>query len=510
MKPNVILFSDHTEVLYMQKTLGVFKIANELRNAGFTVQVISHLHTFSVNEVKELLSDLVSDETLFIGFSPFFYKLTDDPEILSSGADHQLGGLNYRRKQLGSMLPHGIKYNQEIKQHVSRLNSNCKFVLGGPDAIDSGHITDYDYVVIGYADNSIINLAKHLSSNETLINSRKSLHGPIIIDDRVADGYDFTSIPTLYSVNDLILPGETISIEVSRGCIFRCKFCAYPLNGKKKTDYIKLEDILYREFLDNYQKYGVTRYTFADDTFNDSQEKVHMLHRISQRLPFDLEYWAYIRLDLLSRYPETISLLYESGCRAFYFGIETMHAESAKSIGKGGDRKKHIETLQQLKKMYGNKVMLHGSFIFGLPKEDVDSMKYTGTQLSTGEIPLDSWFISPLYFSPHRNFVSELDKNFSNYGYSLQALKHGGYDWKNQYTNFRECNDIANHFMMEGDISGQKKISGAQSFYIAGLGFDLDYSCNKSIADFDWHSVTLKKQQRQLEYKSALKNLLSS
>jgi len=494
----------------MQKTLGVFKVANELRNAGFTVQVISHLHVFSVDEVKQLLSDLVGDQTIFIGFSPFFYKLTEDPEIASTGAPHQLGGTYYRRKQLGSMLPQGIKYNQEIKQHVLKLNPNCRFVLGGPDAIDSDHVKDYDYVVIGYADNSVVNLAQHLSCGQPLNNSRKSLYGPVIVDDRVADGYNFTGIPTLYSANDLILPGETISIEISRGCIFRCKFCAYPLNGKNKTDYIKFENILYQEFLDNYQRYGVTRYTFADDTFNDSPEKVHMLHRISQRLPFELEYWAYIRLDLLSRYPETIRLLYESGCRAFYFGIETMHAEASKAIGKGGDRKKHIDTLQQLKNMYGNKVMLHGSFIFGLPKEDIDSMKYTGTQLITGEIPLDSWFINPLYFSPQRNFVSELDKNFANYGYNLQALKDGKYDWKNEYTDFQQCNDIANQIMIDGDLLGQKKISGAQSFYIAGLGFDLDYSCNKSIADFDWHSVTLKKQQRQLEYKSALKNLLSS
>ena len=44
--------------------------------------------------------------------------------------------------------------------------------------------------------------------------------------------FDFTRSFTTYEHNDLTFHDVPI-LEVARGCIFKCAFCAYMLNGKK-------------------------------------------------------------------------------------------------------------------------------------------------------------------------------------------------------------------------------------------------------------------------------------
>ena len=249
-KFNIVLLSDSTSELFLQRTLGVHKSASELRSNGFDGQVGSHLHVFSVEEIQRILTHLVNDKTLFVGFSTFFYRGVEDVTDLTE--NWEKGGVRYGPKQLGSFLPHGLKYNKQIKNLIRSKNANCKLVLGGPDANDSAYIKDYDYTVVGYADLAVVNLARHLANGDKLLNARRSIHHSIIIDDFKAEGYDFANTPMFYDHSDAIMPQEVLPIEIGRGCIFKCTFCSYPLNGKKKNDHVKLEAVLTQELLDNY------------------------------------------------------------------------------------------------------------------------------------------------------------------------------------------------------------------------------------------------------------------
>jgi radical SAM superfamily enzyme YgiQ (UPF0313 family) len=230
------------------------------------------------------------------------------------------------------MLPHGKEFNQDLIDHIHSINPNCQTVLGGPNAVDKKHNRQFDYVVVGYADVSVVNLAKHLLDGTPLEKSYHSLWGPTIINDAKASEFDFTNSTMQYEDHDAILPGETMQIEVSRGCIFQCAYCSFPLNGKHKLDFIRSEQRLREEFMHNYERWGVTRYMFLDDTFNDSVDKCRLIQRVSASLPFDLEYWAYIRLDLISAHPETAELLIDSGLKAMTFGIETWNKKEKANI----------------------------------------------------------------------------------------------------------------------------------------------------------------------------------
>jgi radical SAM superfamily enzyme YgiQ (UPF0313 family) len=126
----------------------------------------------------------------------------------------------------GSFLPHGHQYNREIKELARSINPKCKFALGGPDALDIEANRDFDYVVQGYADSSVINLAQHLlDPTVRLQKSHRSIFGFYFIDDAKAESFDFVTSTMQYENHDAILPGETLLIEIARGCIFSCSFC---------------------------------------------------------------------------------------------------------------------------------------------------------------------------------------------------------------------------------------------------------------------------------------------
>lgn len=522
MTPDIIIVTDHTDKLFLSKPMGSHKVADSLRRAGYTVQVINHAHIFSVDEIFDILQKLIGPNTLFVGFNTFFYANCADSHPPDSRKPHETGSTRLGEKELGALLPHGRQHNKALRSLIKRCNSNVELVLGGPDAQDAAYTGIFDYVILGYADVSVVKFADYLSGRGPVPTRRRSVYGSWIIDDRLATNYDFVGTEMTYTDQDLILPGETLMIEISRGCIFRCDFCSYPLNGKKKNDHVKLKEILLRELITNFERYKITRYMFSDDTLNDSPDKIKMIWEISQQLPFQLEYWAYIRLDLLGAHPETIDWLIESGCRSMNFGIESMNLETARIIGKGGSRESLTRTVATIRRCHGDQVNLHGNFIFGLPHESVSSMQRTAKELLNGAIQLHSWSVYPLIIQRHgqsRTFASKIDLHSDRYGYhdmtddeakaarmlyGLDPMSSVNYKpWKNPDTNFFEMMSMVTHHQrLKENTSGC--ITGSTSFFVAGNGFSLDYSLNLRYSELNWHEVDLAKQHRANQYRCAL------
>jgi radical SAM superfamily enzyme YgiQ (UPF0313 family) len=294
------------------------------------------------------------------------------------------------------------------------------------------------------------------------------------------------------------------------------------MNGKKKLDFIKHQDLIRQELLDNYNRFGVKKYIFCDDTFNDSPEKCKMIYDISKSLPFELDWWAYMRLDLLRAHPETIEWVFESGCRAAFFGIETLYPKTAKAIGKGGDREQLFNVVKKIKDKYGKKVSLHGSFIFGLPHEPFDSMVSTANFLLSEDNPLDIWGTQPLNIKPtsmssSMDFLSDLDRNYEKYGYvnaGSQKPTGGVYAkerhffghmlWKNEETDYLAVEQLCADVREKQIAKKKDHISTTGAFHLTSLGFDPSYFLNKTNQEIDWHSVDQLKLARVLEYKERI------
>jgi radical SAM superfamily enzyme YgiQ (UPF0313 family) len=518
-KPNVILIGDRTDSVNMVKTLGPYKVASVLRQAGFEVAVIHHASVFSLSELRHMLAELISDQTLFVGINNFYYSDINNFDIPS-----HTQGLRLNKIQPGSILPHGKKYNKEIREYIRKLNPICKLVLGGAAADDLEHHSIFDYVVIGYAEISVLNLAQHLSDSSILLNkSYKSVYGPRIINDSKAEGYEFSNSRMQYADHDAILPNETLTLEVGRGCIFKCAFCGYPMNGKKKLDFIRSKECLLEELLDNYNRFDTTRYLICDDTFNDSVEKCKMFYEVSQQLPFKLEYWAYIRLDLMTAHPETIDYLLDSGLRGLFCGVETLNDKTASAVGKGGNRNRQLATVKRIKDQWGDQVGISAGFVFGLPYESVDSLKQTQEFLLSDDNPFDSVIASPLQIRPlNKNstydFLSDIDKNFEKYGYrdlgvynpvaehqeSILDYEQGTMLWENDFTNFLEAKKMIDDLEQRMAEDKNRRLPSHFAFYLAGGAAKFSDIQNKLYKDIDWHFLDKVKLIKAKQYKKLL------
>jgi radical SAM superfamily enzyme YgiQ (UPF0313 family) len=507
---NVVLFTDVTDNITITPAIGAYKCAHALRKSGYSCLVVGHLSEYTLDELKELLTVAVSDDTVLIGFSRTFFKNTeviikpDEPTPPYPAIPHS------------DMFPQGKVFENEMFNYIHSIGKNVKIIAGG-NILSSKNISNknVDYICLGYGESAIVHIADHLTKGTILLDSTKNIHGKTVIDGAKIPGYEFSQDDMVWEDTDVV-NHKTLPVEIGRGCIFRCKFCSYPMNGKANLDYVKSSDNLYKELLDNYTKFGVENYLVIDDTFNDHPVKLQSVYDAVKRLPFQPKFWAYIRLDLLCTRPETIDLLYDIGLRGFYFGIETLNSETGRIIGKGYDRAKQISTIKYIKDKYGDTVSLHGSFIVGLPKESLEQVNKTFDQILNGQIMLDSWNVQGLRISKlHRTtFPSELDLNYTQYGYVDAGTPEDqtAINWENEHMNSTIADVTANEFAQKSRRTvATFKLPVHTAFEIATYGLNLEELMTSYSSTFDFHKIEhIIKPSFIKEYKKTLLELVKS
>lgn len=423
MGVNCLIFSGNSEASYntnnvslRQLSAGAYRIATQLRNNGFTVQVVDFAtqNNFSLLH-KLVLKKFVDKDTLWIGFSNNFVNhILGYPYVI----------IKKRLDYLKSQNPHLDRDIKKFIEYARELNPNIQFVIGGTRLIDLSHLNFFEFR--GYADTQIVAFTKALQ-NKT-IPSQKVYNYEI---------YEhFTSCKINYLPCDILNYYKALSVEISRGCIFKCKFCAHPLNGKTKGDWIKKCEILYDELIANYENYGITSYVFADDTYNDSPNKIQMLYdQVFSKLPFKLNFVTYLRLDLMMRWPHTIELLKASGLRAGFFGIETLNPAAARIIGKGIDPMRLIDFAGKLKTEQFNDINIHASWILGLPTDTHQSLTNMCEWIVSHNNPFDSNSFSELGIKPknmetYQVFKSPFEDDIFKYKFDVYHDDQFKLEWK--------------------------------------------------------------------------------
>jgi radical SAM superfamily enzyme YgiQ (UPF0313 family) len=500
---DAVIFTDVTDTVTIYKAIGAYKIANTLRQQGYSCLVVDHLHAFTLEELKQIINKSVSVNTLFVGFSTTFFNST----LNSVNSD---GSLTYS-STLSGVIPQGIDFQNELIHYIKTINYNCKIVVGGTKAHANINDRNIDYSIIGYGEVSTLALANHLKLNTPIPNSYKNLHGVTIVDNRTNEGFDFVN--SRFEWQDLdVGPASVLPLEISRGCIFKCKFCSYPLNGKQNLDFIRHTDILYEELQSSYDKYKVENFYILDDTFNDNEYKLDVLLQAIKRLTFQPKFWAYTRLDLIAQNNSLIDKLYDIGLRGIYFGIETLNKRTGLIIGKGFDRDKQINTITKIRNRFDNKVLMHGSFILGLPEEPIDSMRHTFNQLMDESIPLHTFIFHGLRLSKSESvpFNSELGKNFKDYGYTEinNDVNSTTVNWINENLDHSMAIRLANEFNDIARNNNRLYIPGQLGFSLKNLGYSDEYISNTKYKELDWTQITIRKDLYITKYKETLYNTL--
>jgi radical SAM superfamily enzyme YgiQ (UPF0313 family) len=445
----------------VQRSLGAYRVANSIKNNGYTVAVVDFIQYLTTEEIIQALSKHLSEETIWVGYSSTFFYLN---KPAANGIDRMYQNISYDKISA-------------IYAHIKN-NSNAKIVFGGARALQAHSDPLVDYYIAGYADNSSVDLTNFLSGKSL------SLHHSQVID---IEGSNRTLIdsgkyeePSMSSLitnweddNFYLLPNEAVPIEFARGCIFKCKFCSYPLLGKKKGTYIREMSQVKDEIVKLWETTGTDTFYITDDTFNDDNDKMENFHKLFTSLPFKPKFSAFLRLDLLDRFPHQADLLLEAGLIGNFFGIESLNWKSAKAIGKGLHPDKIKNRLQWVRDKWKGKVNIAAGFIIGLPYDTPEYFKELHDYVFSKDYPIQHTVFNPLsIFDKSRGvnlYGSEFSMNAGVYGYKFD--QDGLWYHEEQKFNFNDCRTIANEF--NSNANKQNMVSEFQMMTYLNLGVDL-------------------------------------
>jgi radical SAM superfamily enzyme YgiQ (UPF0313 family) len=501
---NFVFFTDVSDTTIIYKAIGAYKCAHELRKQGYTCLVVDHLHSFSLEEFQHCVDLAVGSDTLAVGFSTTFMMNTNVPSTDQ--------GTTYTALEDGTFFPQGREFQQQALDYIKKLNNNCRTVVGGVKAHPNYSNRSVDYAVIGFAESSIVNLVNHLAHGSELLNSYRNIWGVTIIDDKTSTEYDFKHSSFEWLPTDVV-NAQVLPIEIARGCIFKCKFCSYPMNGKQNLDFIRNSDQLRQELQNNYNQFGIRNYYIIDDTFNDSEHKLDQVLEAVKGLTFQPYFWAYTRLDLIATRPHTMQKLYDIGLRGYYFGIETLDAQAGKIIGKGYSRDRMIETIQHIRHTYPD-VSMHGSFIIGLPGESLESSRHTADLIINQDIPLHTFNFKGLVLFKDNKVAwnSELSSRYQDFGYEEIPDNEStriDFNWRNQYITRDQASALAESINQQGYASEHYHIPGQVVWGL--LNYGNDYADLQQIRwrQLDWYQITNSKNSFLSNYKKKLFELLT-
>ena len=342
----------------------IFRLATDLRQKNISVDTcMSWCSPF--DEFESICKKLILEDTAIVGISMTLMYPMHPPSA------ENIADLKSRILIIKNIKP-------SIKIVVGGSYINERTLNRNPDIKNLFDVVDI--FVIGRGEEFLEKILDHYQTNSSLVTH--NIFPKTCIDNAPRhDNFKDTTIE--YTDADGILPVDAIGIEYARGCIFKCSFCTYPMLAKRPGDMQKGKMTLYDEFIKNYEERGLTYYYFTDSLLNDSIERTHELAEISAKLPFKLKYCAYIRLDLIRKYPEMADHLRDSGLLTGIAGIETVNDESGKSVRKGLGVDRLNETLEIIRPKWKGKVGINGNFILGLPYDTPETVEQTIEWLST-------------------------------------------------------------------------------------------------------------------------------
>jgi radical SAM superfamily enzyme YgiQ (UPF0313 family) len=355
---------------------------------------------------------------------------------------------------------------------IKSINSNTKVCLGGARMTFNSHWEGVDYVIVNKGDVAVIKLIKHLIDGDELKTVKSSPCHVIDGNDYFYTQDEFAFSNIKYIPEDIIFPGESLPIEVARGCVFQCAFCHFDLIGKKVGDWQKAESALRDELVMNYEKFGTTHFMFTDELINESLPKMELIHGVLTNLPFKISYTSYARLDLIWKFPQMREMLLESGAKSLAFGIETFNETAGKKIGKGLGEKRIKETLNYCAETWKGKIITSSNFIVGLPGEDEASIRNTVEYLVSDECPLDVFGFLPLYIRSEHDGrgTSKMDQDPKKFGYVIENKQ-----WQSNDMNFQQAVKLVRSIYTDNRVLTKSKFAAATWIgRIINLGYSVE------------------------------------
>ena len=284
-------------------------------------------------------------------------------------------------------------------------------------------------------------------------------------------------VPVLPKLDDAdyLTKYDVLGFEIGVGCKFNCTFCNYELRAAKVT---RLTDSysLREYFKEAHGRYGISNFFAADDTPNETDEKLAVLADAVEGLDFKPNITGYSRLDIITGRPSQLELYRRIQFASVFFGVESFNDEASRMVRKKSGLGSTQQTLRQLREVSPNTFMV-GGLIVGLNGDSEESIR-KNLDLVVAEQLLDSVQLYPLNIARSKQITddgyhSQLDLAPEKFGYQIDGVvgnhrKNDAvqvFNWRSDWTTLGSASRLTDQLYEEY----QSKINTINHMEYAGL-----------------------------------------
>ena len=175
-----------------------------------------------------------------------------------------------------------------------------------------------------------------------------------------------------HCLDDLGRRAPYAAIHTSLGCPYSCHFCCINAPFSKPSYRLWSPETVISEIDLLVTQYGVRNIKIVDEMFVLNKRHVLGICELLKQRQYDLNIWAYARVDTV--HESLLEPMKAAGINWLALGIESASWE----VRDGAD--KHYgdaEITDTVRRIQGAGINVMGNYIFGLPDDDMDSMRRT-------------------------------------------------------------------------------------------------------------------------------------
>jgi anaerobic magnesium-protoporphyrin IX monomethyl ester cyclase len=320
-------------------------------------------------------------------------------------------GFNYLTKMcLTKMREACFEMIQLGKKH------HCTIIVCSSDSTD--HYEDYlnkgaDFVMQGEGEIMLLELLNTLEKNESFdeidglvfkkkdtfqVNKKRNVLQNL--DELPLPAWDLVDIESYRTVWKQSKQEFTLNIATTRGCPYKCNWCAKPIYGNRYNAHSPEYIVNEIQFLK--EKFGVSRFWMCDDIFGLKPNWVQEFNRELDKKQLKIKYFIQSRVDLLLK-EDTIDALAKSGLEEVWVGAESGSQKILDAMDKG-TKVEEIHEATHLLKLKKIKVAFFLQFGYLTEnQEDIDK-----TIAMVKELKPDNIGISVSYPLPGTKFYDKV------------------------------------------------------------------------------------------------------
>lgn len=174
--------------------------------------------------------------------------------------------------------------------------------------------------------------------------------------------------------------------HTSRGCRYRCYFCATPLTWGREWKARSARNVIdeTEELINTHQ---ITRIFFTDEDFMNDTERIYAICDEVKKRKLDFTWYCFARVTDVNE--DILKCMKDAGCTEVFYGIESCNDCTLKNLHKGISLKRISQALHLTQKVGLN---AWGTYMTGYPWEDETTLLSSLETLK--ELPVDYLYIT--------------------------------------------------------------------------------------------------------------------